>query len=179
MFRGADPAKGWEMTDPIYKGIPTMGACRPDIRRAVERGDFIFSVSGRVVNIKPHVVGAFSVDQKIDALMAYDRFPEKRMRINDDGILQGNVIVDEKGERLPFDYHTNHAKRVSNYIIGADPIFFDKENEIEKAKNETLEILNYIFGTKEEKVSKIIARWRKMDASQVKDLLDWMKKIKS
>ena len=48
MFKGADPGEGWEMTDPFFgKGeVPTMGACRPDIRRMVEH-DTVFNVIGR------------------------------------------------------------------------------------------------------------------------------------
>lgn len=59
MFKGADPSVGWSMTDPIYGKVPTMGACMPNIRRLVEKGDFIFSISGRVAAVKPHIVGGF------------------------------------------------------------------------------------------------------------------------
>lgn len=180
MFRGADPSIGWEMTDPIYKGIPTMGACRTDIRRVIERGDFVFSISGNVVNVRPHIVGAFEVDEKIHGIAAYKQFPQNRMKVNEEGKLQGNIICDEKGEHLGIDYHPHDTfdQRIQNFIIGKNPIFFDKKTEMEKAKAETLRVLNYIFNRNEDKVSKIIGRWRKMDESQVKDLLDWMHKIK-
>ncbi|MCX2473529.1 MULTISPECIES: hypothetical protein [Pedobacter] len=179
MFKGADPSMGWDMTDPIFTKVPTMGACRPDIRRAVERGDYIFSVSGRIVNVKPHIVGAFSVDDKINSLAAFDRFPENRMEVDQEGKFHGNIIFDKNGNHLPFDYHTNHDRRIDNYIIGKDAIFFDAEEEIKKAKEETVAVLNDIFGKNEEKVHKILGRWRKMDSAQVNDLLSWMNRIKA
>nr|WP_068890981.1 hypothetical protein [Pedobacter panaciterrae] len=178
MFPGADPSNGWEMTDPIFKNTPTMGACRPDIRRSVERGDYIFSISGRVVNVKPHIVGAFSVDDKINALAALNRFPQNAMQIDENGKLQGNIIVDAQGNHLDIDYHDNYKKRIENYIIGRDPIFFEEQEEIKKAKDETVSILNDIFGKNEDRVHKIIGRCRKLDSHQVNELLDWMNKIK-
>ncbi len=179
MYEGADPSTGWEMTDPIYKDVPTMGACRPDIRRRVERGDYIFAISGRVANIKPHIVGAFAVDDKINALAAYNRFPENRMQKDEDGTFHGNIIVDSSGEHLDFDYHTNHERRIENYLIGKDPIFFETTEQIKVAKNETIDILNNIFGKQEDKVHKIIGRCSKLDEQQIDNLLVWMKKIKA
>src|ERR1700752_2054905 len=93
MFAGADPGVGWKITDPIYGKTPTLGACMPNIRKVVERGDYIFSVSGRVKDVKQYVVGGFSVDDKINALAAYSRFPENRMIVQPDGSLSGNIII--------------------------------------------------------------------------------------
>src|SRR5687768_12631880 len=107
MFAGADPAEGWEMTDPIYGKVPTLGACVPNIRKAVERNDYIFSISGRSKNVKQYVVGGFSVDEKINALAAYKRFPQNRMKV-DGG---GNIIIDKNGKQLDFDYHKNFENR--------------------------------------------------------------------
>ena len=178
MFQGADPGAGWQMTDPLFGATPTMGACRPDIRRAVEKGDYIFPISGRVTNVLPHVVGAFAVDEKINALAAYSRFPQNRMTQDESGHLSGNIIVDAKGEHLPFDYHENHLRRIDNYIVGTEPIYFDQQGEIEKAKAETVLMLNSIFGKNETSVFKIIGRGRRLDHVQVRELLDWMNKIK-
>ncbi len=68
MFKGADPAQGWVMTDPIFGPVPTLGACMPNVRRVVERGDYIFVVSGQAVGVKQYIVGGFEVDKKINAL---------------------------------------------------------------------------------------------------------------
>jgi hypothetical protein len=178
MFAGADPGVGWKMTDPIYGKTPTLGACMPNIRKVVERGDYIFSISGRVKDVKQYVVGGFSVDDKINALAAYNRFPENRMIVQQDGTLFGNIIIDKDGNHLEYDYHSNFEKRIDNYIIGKDPVFIEGEKQIEKAREETLYMLNNLFNAKKESVSKIIARWRKLDEAQVKDLLGWLKQIK-
>ena len=85
MFAGADPDKGWRMTDPILTPVPTLGACVPNIRRLVVTGDHIFVVSGRTRKVQQYVVGGFQVAEKIDALTAYHRFPENRMRPGPDG----------------------------------------------------------------------------------------------
>ena len=179
MFKGADPSVGWKMTDPIYGKVPTMGACMPNIRRLVEKGDFIFSVSGRVATVVPHIVGGFQVDDKINALIAYKRFPDNRMVQKEDGGLAGNIIVDAEGNHLPFDYHDKFEKRLENYVVGKNALSFETLEQMNNAKKETVDILNEIFNKKEDSVSKIIGRCRKLDESQIKHLLDWMNKIKA
>ncbi len=178
MFQGADPGAGWKMTDPIFGKTPTLGACVPNIRRAVTSDDYIFSISGRVKDVKQYIVGGFQVAEKINMLSAIERFPENKMKILEDGSIKGNIIIDEKGNHLEFDYHTNHEKRVENYIIGKNPIVVKGESEIEIAREETIDILNKIFDRKGQKVSEIIGRWRKLDEDKIVQLLDWMNKLK-
>ena len=178
MFQGADPATGWEMTDPIYGKVPTLGACMPNVRRVVQMDDYIFSISGRVRDVNQYVVGGFKVDEKINALAAYKRFPENRMKVKQDGSLAGNIIIDKDGKHLDYDYHTNHEKRIDNYIIGKDPIMISGEKQVQKAREETLNILNDLFGKNEDSVHKIIGRWRKLDQAQIDDLISWMKQIR-
>ena len=178
MYAGADPGKGWKMTDPIYSKIPTLGACMPNIRRAVEINDYIFSISGRLKDVKQYIVGGFAVDEKINALTAYERFPENRMVPTENGLVKGNIIIDANGNHLDYDYHTNFEKRIDNYIIGKDPIIIENPKQIEKAREETLYFLNHLFGKKEESIHKITARWRKLDKAQVTDVLDWLHDIK-
>lgn len=178
MFTGADPGLGWQMTDPIYGKTPTLGACMPNVRRAVEIGDYIFSISGRVQTEKQYIVGGFAVDEKINALAAYRRFPENRMKVEEDGSLRGNIIIDKNGKHLDFDYHTNHEKRIENYIIGRDPIIIEGKKQIQKAREQTVQILNELFGKNEDTVAKIIGRWRKLDSSQINDLIGWIDQIR-
>ncbi len=178
MYGGADPGIGWEMTDPIFKGIPTMGACRPDIRRKVEQGDYIFAISGKVLSVRQHIVGAFAVDKKIDALTAHALYPQNRLTF-DHGKQRGNIIVDGEGKHIEGDYHSNWERRTKNYIVGKDPIYFDKDAEMQRAKEETLQVLNDIFGKNEERVFDILGRFgKKIDEGQVGYILEWMKKIK-
>ena len=177
MYKGADPAEGWQMTDPIYGKIPTLGACMPNIRKAVEKGDYIFSISGRVANIKQYVVGGFRVDEKIDSLAAYERFPQNRMTVDESGVFLGNIIFDEKGNHLDCDYHKNHENRVDNFVVGEDPIVIQGNEQVEKARKETLDFLNKLFGRHEDSIYKVVSRWRKLNEAQIKELLNWMKNI--
>lgn len=178
MYQGADPGQGWVMTDPIFGAKPTLGACMPNVRRAVSVGDFIFSISGRVKNIQQFLVGGFEVEAKINALAALELFPQNILRKDEDGTLRGNIIVDHNGNRVKDDYHTNWENRIENYIVGTNPIFFDKEKEMEKARQETVQLLQETFKSKGTKVSEIIGRWRKLDEKQIESIIEWMKSIK-
>lgn len=177
MFPGADPGAGWKLNDPIFGRRPTLGACMPNIRRVVDRGDYIFVVSGRVKNLKQYVVGGFKVDQKLDALAAYQLFPENRQLKRPDGSLAGNIIIDEKGNHLEIDYHDNFARRVENYIVGADPIVIDGASSIERAREQTIPILSDIFEKPGSRIIDIIGRWRKLDQEQIGELVGWMKRV--
>src|SRR5438552_440414 len=105
MYKGADPAFGWQMTDPIFGKVPTLGACVPNVRRVVVPGDFIFVVSGKVPDVQQYVVGGFEVAQKIDALTAFRRFPQNRLHERSDGTISGNVIVNGRGQHHELDNH--------------------------------------------------------------------------
>lgn len=178
MFRGADPGKGWVLTDPLFTRKPTLGACMPNIRRAVTKGDYIFAISGRFPGVRQYVVGGFRVDEKIDALSAFHRFPKNRLR-SEDGALLGNIIVDANGERNPLDYHNSFQRRIENYVVGSDPVYMETANEIERSRTETLDALKKVFKSDENSISSIIARWRRMNEDQVEELLAFLRKLKN
>jgi hypothetical protein len=178
MYKGADPGKGWVMTDPIFGSKPTLGACMPNIRRAVNVGDFIFAISGRLKNVQQFLVGGFAVQAKINALAALELFPENLLHKEEDGTLRGNIIVDQAGNRVKDDYHTNWERRVENYIVGKNPIYFRKEKEIEEARKETINLLQDTFKSKGKTVGEIISRWRKLDERQIENIIKWMDTIK-
>lgn len=179
MFKGADPNKGWKMTDPIFGRVPTLGACMPNIRRLVEKGDYIFTISGQVEGVSQYVVGGFEVDKKINALAAYKELPENRQKKMKDGSLQGNIIVNEKGTQSEVDYHTNFEKRVENYVIGKHPIVIESPQEVEIARAETIQMLAEVFKiSKQRKVKDMIGRWRKLDGVQIEQLREWLIEIK-
>src|SRR3954470_14708240 len=90
---GYDPDKGKHVKDPYLGPCPTLGACRPDIRERLQKGDQIFVVSGKIATAKQYVIGGFEIAEKISAIEAYYRFPEHRLRRRDDGQITGNVIV--------------------------------------------------------------------------------------
>ena len=177
MGAGADPGKGWVMNDPIFGDVPTLGACVPNIRRAVEVGDYIFVVSGKVQQVQQFIVGGLRVDEKISALAAYKRFPEYRLNLGDDGNLRGNIIVDGKGQHHPLDGHNNFERRIQNYIVGKDPIVLERPSEQQAAREDTVNFLSHLFGKKGRQVFEIIGRHRKMDEAQVKRTINWLKEI--
>lgn len=179
MFRGADPGAGWKMTDPLFGKVPTLGACMPNIRRAVVPGDYIFVVSGLVPGVQQYVVGGFKVEEKIHALEALERFPTNRMQSMSDGSLAGNIIVTKDGKQNKLDYHSNFEKRIENYIVGRDPITLESHDEIETGRQQTIEVLSDVFQTKGKSVRDVIARWRRMDEKQIGSLVDWLQNIKA
>jgi hypothetical protein len=178
MYAGADPGHGWVLNDPIFGNVPTLGACVPNIRRAVEVGDYIFAISGRVPGARQFVVGGFQVAEKIHGLEAYDRFPQHRVQKTHDGMTLGNVIVLANGRQSGQDAHENFERRVENYIVGRDATYLDSAAEFDHSRRETLKVLSEIVGRKGERVFDIIGRQRKLDSGQVTELMQWLESIK-
>lgn len=179
MFKGADPGEGWDMTDPIFGKVTTMGACRPDIRRVVEPGDQIFVISGRVEGVQQYVVGGFAVGEKTTQLAAYGKFPQNRQWRDQDGTLHGNVIVMPDGTQNPEDYHTKFENRVDNYIVGRDPVVLETPDEIRRGREETLDTLKKIFKRDGKRVFDIIGRSRRLSGDQIEQVRRWLSGIKS
>ena len=53
LYAGADPVRGWVFNDPIFGQPPTLGACVLNVRRSVERGDWVFALVGVCKAISP------------------------------------------------------------------------------------------------------------------------------
>jgi hypothetical protein len=177
MYAGADPSRGWVMNDPIFGKSPTLGACVPHIRRAVTIGDHIFVVSGRVQGEKQFVIGGFEVAEKISALAAFRRFPQYRLKPHENGQLEGNIIVDSRGNHHPLDEHKNFENRIENYIIGRDPLVLETPAQFKAAKEGSIDFLSDVFDRKGARVFDIIGRYRKMDENQVAQMRDWLKRL--
>lgn len=173
LYEGADPGHGWTMNDPIFGPTPTLGACVPNIRRNVKVGDWIFAISGRVKGQQQFVVGGFRVAEKIDALAAYERFPENRVRRAPNGQLTGNVIVTPDGRQHPDDTHSNFERRLENYLVGDQPTVV-AETKFEDARAQTLPVLSRIFGRAGNRVFDVIGRARSMEMAQVDELRNWI-----
>src|SRR5438270_6729803 len=90
--QGYDPQLGKHVKDPYLGPSPTLGACRPDIRKQLKVGDHIFVISGKVREVNQFVMGGFEIAAKVPAVEAYQRFPELRLRRLGDGQLTGNII---------------------------------------------------------------------------------------
>lgn len=183
--RGADPALRNDLNDPIFGEVPTLGACMPNIRRIVQRGDHVFVVSGKTQGVQQYVVGGFEVDDKISALAAYDRFPENRIKRAPDGNLTGNIIVNADGSRSPLDEHNGDddqafERRIRNYIVGTHPVAMASPEEVQRARDETMGKLAQVLGRPpSNRIIDLLGRWRRLDESQVRELIVWLAGIKA
>ena len=178
---GCDPVEGKHIKDPYLGPQPSLGACRPDIRKKVQKGDHIFVVSGKVKGFSQVVLGGFEVAEKINAIEAYERFPEQRLRLLPDGQVTGNVIVSAEGLQHDLDHHRKDTfdRRIENYLVGTNPIALLKREEIDEGRLWTLEILREVFGKTGDSVRNIIGRHHNMTDVQVhklRALLDEVKK---
>lgn len=181
---GYDPEKGKDVKDPYLGSNPSLGACRPDIRKKLQKGDQIFVVSGKVRNAAQFVIGGLEIAEKIDVFEAYRRFPEQRLRMGDDGLVTGNIIVDASGRQHKLDHHKKEtfAERVKNYVVGCNPVVLATPEEIAEGRRQTLDILQDVFGIKGNSVRNLIGRCRNMTEKQVlklRALLDAVKNTAS
>jgi len=177
---GCDPVEGKHVKDPYLGPKPSLGACRPDIRKRVQKGDYIFVVSGKVPGFSQVVLGGFEVAEKISAIEAYERFPEQRLRRLPHGEVTGNVILNARGKQHNLDHHDKETfdRRIENYIVGTNPIALLTLEEIAEGRLRTIEILQDVFGRKGNSVREIIGRCSNMTEKQVyrlQELLDAMK----
>ena len=183
--RGADPALRNDLNDPIFGEVPTLGACMPNIRRAVEKGDHIFVVSGKTKGVQQYVVGGLEVADKITALAAYDRFPQNRIRRGSDGHLVGNIIVNADGTRSSLDEHDKDndqafERRIRNYVVGSRSIVITSAEEVQRSRDETIGKLAQILQRPpSNRITDLLGRCRRLDEAQVRELISWLSGIKA
>lgn len=174
----SDPGMGRRLDDPIFGEIPTMGACRPDLRRWVQKGDHIFVVSGSTKGVSQYIIGEFEVDKKLDHLAAFSQLPERRLRM-ENGEKVGNVIVDSSGQHHPLDHHDRFEKRIKNYLVGRNPISLEKPAEVALARERTVDILREVFDVnKAARVSDVIGRNKRLDERQIAQMIQALNLIK-
>jgi len=151
------------------------------MRRLVLPGDYVFVISGMTKAVQQYVVGGFQVAEKISALAAYQRFPENRLKLNAEGKVVGNILIDEAGNQHPLDTHSasNFARRVENYLVGANPVALETPAEVARGRSETLDRLSSILERpRANRVIDIMGRWAKLDDAQIEKTLDWLRGIK-
>ena len=176
---GYDPQRGKHVKDPYLGSCPTMGACRPDIRRQLEQGDHIFVISGKVPGVIQFVMGGFEIAHKMDARSAYSLFPEQRLRKREDGQLTGNIIVDADGKQHELDDHTSFDRRVENYVVGTNLISLDTPEEIDKGRVQTLGALCDILQKNGTSPHAVVGHWgTRLDENQVLQLREWLLSLK-
>lgn len=177
---GYDPQLGKHVKDPYLVGPrPTLGACRPDIRRQLKEGDHIFVISGRIPGVNQFAMAGFEIESKMTATEAYFRFPEHRLTLRGDGQLSGNIIVDECGKQHELDDHNSFQSRVQNYVVGTNLIALSTPEEIEKGRRQTLEALCDILQKKGKSPFAVVGRFgTELDEKQMRQLRQWLLSLK-
>lgn len=178
---GYDPEKGKHVKDPTLGPIPTFGACRPDIRRRVVEGDHIFVISGKVSGVPQYVIGGFEVAQKLDVMTAFRSLPEQRLHRRPDGQLDGNIIVDARGRQHRLDTHRadTFENRITDYVVGRNPIALTTPDEIANGRAQTLDVLREILRSTGKSPFEIVGRFgTTLTEDQVAQLRDWLCSLK-
>jgi hypothetical protein len=135
----------------------------------------------KLPNVRQFVMGGFEVAQKIDAQEAYERFPDQRLRLREDGQLAGNIIVDKNGAQHELDSHdpASFPKRISNYIVGTNSIALIEPEEIALGREQTLDVLREIFKKNGESPWDIVGHYgSRLTEDQVKQLREWLLSLK-
>jgi hypothetical protein len=181
---GYDPELGRHVKDPYLGKKASLGACRPDIRKAVDVGDHVFTISGKLPgrglrDVPQYVMGGFEVAAKIHANDAYHEFPEQRLRKLPDGQLTGNVIVNSRGRQHRLDQHDGFERRLPNYLVGTKVIALETQDEINRGRSETVDALSHILKKCGRTPKEIVGRWGcRLTAQQVTELRTWLNSIK-
>jgi hypothetical protein len=175
---GYDPEVGKHVKDPYLGPCPTIGACRPDLRKILAVGDHLFVISGKVKGADQFVMGGFEIAEKILAIEAYERFPDLRLRELEDGQLTGNIIVDASGRQHTLDGHDKFEKRVENYVVGKNLVALSTPAEIAEGREHTLEILRMIFRINGKSLREVLGRCRSMTEKQVMGLRECLEDLK-
>ena len=182
---GYDPQLGKHVKDPYLGPNPTLGACRPDIRKQLTQGDHIFVISGKVRVAPQYVIGGFEIATKIDPLTAYQQFPEQRLHRLPDGQLAGNIVVNADGKRHKLDTHNldnqkSFEQRIKNYVIGTNLLALTTDEEINRGRDQTLAALCDIFHKRGKSPVEVVGRWgSKLNEKQVLELRVWLQSLKA
>ena len=104
-------------------------------------------------------------------------FPDRRLHLRDDGQLTGNIIVDANGAQHQLDDHhpETFAKRVSNYIVGANSIALVKPKEIALGREQALDALREILKKNGGSPWEIVGHYgSQLTEEQVHQLREWL-----
>ena len=176
---GYDPELGKHVKDPYLGPNPTLGACRPDIRNQLKKGDHIFVISGKIPDFNQFVMGGFEIEQKIPAIEAYRLYPDLRLRRLQDGQLTGNIIVTADGRQHELDDHNSFDRRIKNYVVGTNPLLLTTPGEIAEGRKQTLEALRDILHKKGKSPFEVVGRFgTPLTDEQIIQLRAWLEAVK-
>ncbi|MEA3062556.1 MAG: hypothetical protein QOJ94_2337 [Sphingomonadales bacterium] len=178
---GSDPGLYNNLDDPLFGDPPTLGACMTNIREFVKPGDYIFVVSGSALTASQYIIGGLRVAEKIDHLAAHGRFPQNRLRQDENGVVRGNIIVDAEGNKHPLDRHSpdRFQNRIKNFIVGDQAAALQTPQEVALGRDRTLGKLSDMFNKPGNRPIDIMGRTKRLDEQQVHGLMDWLRGIKT
>ncbi|MEO1311823.1 MAG: hypothetical protein AAFV51_12805, partial [Pseudomonadota bacterium] len=84
------------------------------------------------------------------------------------------------GSQHPDDTHQSDTfeSRIQNYLVGSEAVSVTDEGAVERARSETIDKLASVLDEPpKNRVIDVMGRWRKLDASQIDDLVDWLKRL--
>lgn len=182
---GSDPGAGLALVDPMLSSKrPSMGTCRPDLRRMVRPGDHIFVISGsRGRTIPQYVIGGMQIDEKLDDQLEALRHRPENALCFDGNRRAGNIIALPDGTQHPLDEHDKRVRekfesRIKNYILGKDPVILETPREVEIGRDRSVGILSNIFDVPGYRMQQVVGRGRKLSNVQVDQLLRALDDIK-
>lgn len=177
---GSDPGAGRALVDPMLSSSkPTMGTCRPDLRRMVKPGDHIFVVSGSLGRTyKQYVIGGMQIDEKLeDQLEALRRLPQNALRVEGKN-KAGNIIALPDGSQHPQDRHSNFESRIRNYVLGKNAVVLETPREVELGRERSVDILSALFDRRGTRIQHVMGRSRKLSDAQAERLRRALEDIK-
>lgn len=177
---GSDPGAGLALVDPMLSSSrPSMGTCRPDLRRMVKPGDHIFVVSGsRGRTYQQYVIGGMQIDEKLeDQLEALRRVPQNQLTF-DGRQKSGNIIALPNGTQHPRDGHSNFESRIKNYVLGKNAIVLETPKEVEIGRERSVDILARIFDRRGSRIQEVMGRNRRLSDAQADRLRRALEEIK-
>jgi len=177
---GSDPGAGRALVDPMLSSSkPSMGTCRPDLRRMVKPGDHIFVVSGSLGRIyQQYVIGGMQIDEKLDdQLEALRRLPQNALRFEGSS-KAGNIIALPDGTQHPRDRHSNFESRIKNYVLGKNPVVLETPREVQLGRERSVDILSELFDRQGSRIQQVMGRSRKLSDAQAERLRRALEDIK-
>ena len=177
---GADPGAGLALVDPMFgSSRPSMGTCRPDLRRMVRPGDHIFVVSGsRGRTYQQYVIGGMQIDEKLeDQLEALRRLPQNQLAF-DGKQKSGNIIALPDGTQHPRDRHSNFESRIKNYVLGKNEVVLETPKEVEIGRERSVDILSQLFDRPGSRIQEVMGRNRRLSDAQADRLRRALEDIK-
>jgi hypothetical protein len=177
---GSDPGAGRALVDPMLTSSkPSMGTCRPDLRRMVKPGDHIFVVSGsRGRTYQQYVIGGMQIDEKLeDQIEALRRLPQNVLTF-EGRQKHGNIIALPDGTQHPKDRHSNFESRIKNYVLGKNAVVLETPREVEIGRERSVDILARLFDRSGSRIQQVMGRSRKLSDAQAERLRRALEDIK-